>query len=209
MKKIFVLISLILAGYCSNLVAQDVNNVFSTKEIVWYGVDFSNVKLVGDGVAFANLNDIRDRQFKAINDLFISEPDKYNPKKAFKKDKVTNDLSIVEKRNLTPDINTLLVQNENTLSKETIDAIIKEYNFDDATTGIGACFIMENLIKTEKNSHATLYVVFFDIPTKTVLISEKASSIASGFGFRNLWAKSVFETLDNLSMSALENKYKK
>lgn len=209
MKKIIFLAVLLIACYFNNLLAQDVSSVFSSKEMVWYGVDFSNVKLVGDAVGFANLNDIRDRQFKAINDLFISEPDKYNPKKAFKKDKVTNDLSIVENRNLTPDINTLLVQNENTLSKETIDAMIKEYPINDGITGIGACLIMENLVKTEKNPHATLYVVFFDIATKNVLILEKVTSKAGGFGFRNFWAKTVFETLNNFSMPALENKYKK
>jgi len=209
MKKIFVLISLILAGYCGKLVAQDVNNVFSTKEIVWFGIDFSNVKFVGDTIGFAKLNDIRDRHFKAINDLFISEPEKYNPKLAFKKDKVTNDLSIVEKRNLSINIDEVLVTTENTLSKETIDAMINEYKPTDATTGIGVCFVMENLIKSEKNPHATLYVVFFDIATKTVLISEKVSSKASGIGFRNFWARTALETLNNINMPALENKYKK
>jgi len=209
MKKLFILTALILAGYSGKLFAQDVNSVFSTKEIVWFGVDFSNVKLVGTSTDFANLNDIRDKQFNAINNLFISEPEKYDPKKAFKKDKVTNDFSVVEKRNISMDIDKLLVQTENTLSKETIEGMIKEYTPKEATSGIGACFVMENLIKTEKDSHATLYTVFFDIATKKVLICEKTSSVAGGFGFKNFWAKTVFMTLDKFSMPALEKKYKK
>ncbi len=209
MKKLFVLTALILVAYCAKLVAQDVKSVFSTMEIVWFGLDFSNVKLVGTSVDFANLTDIRDRQFNAINNLFISEPVKYDIKKAFKKDKATNDFSIVEKRNISPDIDKLLVQTENTLSKETIAEIIKAYNPKEATSGIGACFVMENLIKLEKGSHATMYIVFFDIATKKVLVCEKADSIAGGFGFKNFWAKTIFLTLDKFNMNDLENKYNK
>jgi hypothetical protein len=209
MKKLIILTTLILAVYYGKLYAQDVNSVFSAKEIIFYGVDFSNVKLVGTTVDFANLNDIRDRQFNAINNLFISEPEKYDPKKAFKKDKATIDLSIVDKRNLTPDIDKLLTTTQNTLSKESIDAMIKEYTISDGVSGIGVCFVMENLIKLEKGSHATLYVVFFDIATKTVLICENADSIAGGFGFKNFWAKTVFLTLDKFNMKDLEKKYKK
>jgi hypothetical protein len=209
MKKLLVLAVIILGAYGSSLVAQDVKTVFSTKEIVWFGVDFSSVKLVGNTVDFANLNDIRDKQFKAINDLFLAEPDKYNPKKAFKKDKVVMDLSVVEKRNLATDIDKLLVDTQQTLSKEAIEAMIKEYTPKDATTGIGACIVMENCIKLEKGSHATMYIVFFDIATKKVMVCEKADSIAGGFGFRNFWAKPVFTTLDSFNMPALEKKLTK
>ncbi len=209
MKKLFVLAALIIAGYCSKSIAQDVSSVFSSTEMVWFGVDFSNVKFVGNASDFANLNDIRDRQFNSINGLFISEPDKYNLKKAFKKDKTTIDLSVVEDRNASLDVNNVITQTENTLSKETIEGMIKEYKPKEATSGIGVCFIMENLVKTEKNPHATVYIVFFDIATKNVLICEKTSSIAGGFGFRNFWAKSVFNTLESISMKALEKKYMK
>lgn len=209
MKKLFVVAALIIAAYCSKSIAQDVSGVFTSTEIVWFGVDFSNVKFVGNTADFANLSDIRDRQFSSINGLFISEPDKYNTKKAFKKDKVTNDLSVVEDRNKSLDINTVMAQTENTLSKETIEGMIKEYNPKEVTSGIGVCFIMENLIKSEKDPHATVYIVFFDIATKGVLICEKTSSVAGGFGFRNFWAKAVFNTLESISMKALEKKYKK
>jgi len=209
MKKLILLAMVVLLAYTGKTYAQDVNAVFSAKEIVWFGADFSNVKFVGNAADFANLPDIRNRILNSINALFVSEPDKYNVKKAFKKDKVITDLSVNDKRNLTLDIDKVLVDTEQTLSKETIQAMIKEYTPKEATTGIGGCFVMENLVKKEKDPYASLYVVFFDIATKNVLICEKTSAKAGGIGFRNFWAKTVFLTIDDFSMPALEKKYKK
>jgi len=65
------------------------------KTMTFYGVDFSKAKMVGaDG--FKDPNDVKTKM-TIWNGLFTAEADKYDLYKAFKKDKVTLDMTACEK----------------------------------------------------------------------------------------------------------------
>jgi len=49
-----------------------------------------------------------------------------------------------------------------------------------------------------------MYVTFFDIATKKVLITERMIGRASGVGFRNYWVRPIYEVIKRI----YDSKYK-
>ncbi len=111
----------------------------------------------------------------------------------FDKDEVPFDLSVVDKRNKLPEIDKLVIDFESyALDKSTIEEIIKEYDTKEKQ-GIGIVFIMESFNKPKRIGK--MWVTFFDIASKTVLLTEKMSGKASGSGFRNYWARTYYNVM--------------
>src|SRR5688572_33366063 len=89
MKKILALF--LLAGSMS-LMAQDKSKVFSSTEMVWYGMDFTKATFVGQfdqgmGAAPANGLDMKNKYIPAWNNLIAGEQKKFDLCRAFRKDK--------------------------------------------------------------------------------------------------------------------------
>ena len=75
-------------------------------------------------------------------------------------------------------------------------------------SGIGVAFIIENFNKGTQE--ATVYVTFFDIATKKVLVCEKMTGKAMGVGMRNYWAgaiKSILKQIDATEYKNWKSKY--
>ena len=86
--------------------------------------------------------------------------------------------------------------------------MIKKYSADIKKQGIGVSFIIENFNKGTQE--ATLFVVFFDIATKKVLVCEKMSGKAMGVGMRNYWAgaiKAILRQIDATEYKNWKSKY--
>jgi len=168
------------------------SDVFSSTEIVWYGLDFSKIKLIG-AEGFTDPNEIKNRFFPSWNQLFLFEPDKYDLKKTFKKTSVVNELSIVEERNKLPKAEELVVTTPYSIDEATVEEVVKQYSGGTQKEGIGLVFVMEKFDKTTESG--TMYVTFFDIATKKVLITKKLGGKAGGFGLRNYWAATYYDVL--------------
>ena len=191
---------LFLFGSLQTITAQSVKDIFNTETPVTYlGIDFTNVKLIGD--ATADEIEIRDKYFTTINEVVINEPKKYNFQSTFKKSNISNDLSLVMAKNAkteTGKIKSQDAKDDSRFTKETIEQIIKGYDFSNKK-GIGLMFIMETLNKTA--SRASMYVTFVDMNNKKVLFTERLTGKSGGFGFRNYWARTVYEVLESIQKS--------
>jgi len=166
-------------------------------ELTWFGVDFSRVKLI-DQSGFTDPQQIRDQYFNSINLVVINEPKKYNLESIFNNKNIKSDLSIVKKRNLMPIVEELVIdisEKDLFISDGDIPSIVNEYNIDDDKDGIGIVFIVQSLINTHNNKIGNMYVTFFDIKTKNVLLTKLMSGEPEGFGFRNYWVRSVKNVL--------------
>ena len=95
MKKL--LISVLLL-FVFNISFSQNETLFAEKEMTWFGIDYSHVKLVGGSIEFSNTMQIRDYYFNLINDLILNESSKYPIDKWFKKDNIYTDLSFVKKK---------------------------------------------------------------------------------------------------------------
>jgi hypothetical protein len=190
----------LLAG-TQPLSAQTLKEFFNSSEVplTYLGVDFTQAKVFND--IAANAMDIRDRQFAAINQVIVNEPKKYDFQKALSKSNVTNDISFVNAKNAKIDAEKIIESNsadEVRFTKATIESIVKGYKFA-GKKGIGLMFIMESMNKA--SAQASMYVTFIDIASGKVLLTERMTAKAAGFGFRNYWAKTVYEVLDDIKKS--------
>ncbi len=197
---------ILLLGNFKTVSAQSLKDFFgnSATPLTYLGIDFTKAKLIN----YPNPNpiDIKDRIYNSINDVVVNEPKKYDIAGAFQKSNVTTDLSAVREKN--GKINAEEIVSTNTADysrlKETdISAVVKALNFD-KKSGIGLLFVMEGMKKDDKKGDASMWAVLVDMSSKKVLLTERFESKANGFGFRNYWASTIKETLDEIE----KKKYK-
>jgi hypothetical protein len=213
MKKIYLFLFLAIS-FC-NTNAQNMSAICGD-DVVWYGLDFSNAKFVGQ---FTNVGDnvnssgfeLRDKHIPAWNMLILNEPNKYNIRKSFRKSNVFNQLETVNERNSKIDVEKMLSYNTYKFEKdkETVNKVISEYTGGEKKEGLGLVFIVESFDKMANT--ATVYVTFFDIATKKVLLTEKFVETPMGVGVRNYWAGAlakIFKTVDTQKISEWKSKCK-
>ncbi|MFO8128715.1 MAG: hypothetical protein R6T99_02290 [Bacteroidales bacterium] len=199
MKKFFISAVLVLF-FVPVAQSQDAAMIFKTHECTWFGLDFSKVKLIGSE-GFSDPFEIKDRYFEAWNQLFVSEPDKYDLGEAFMKDEVDFNLDVVEERNAMPKASELVMEGDYTLGEDDVQQMISEYNTG-GKDGLGVVFIMETFNKNEQEG--TMWVTFFDMNSREVLLTKRMKGKAGGFGLRNYWAKSYYNVLKDI----MKKKYK-
>jgi hypothetical protein len=204
MKKIL-LLSLVATQLSS--LAQNASQVFSTEELVYYGIDFSNCRLVGD---FGNGSaaEIKVKMFPGWNNVVAKEQEKYNLRLTFKKPSVYYDLEPVRQRNEKTDESKLLTFNsDHVLKAADIQQMVSQYSGGEKSSGVGLVFIAENLNKNVEA--AFVHVTFFDIATKKVYFSEKLQGHAMGAGLRNYWANSIHAILVDIQQMGRYDNWKK
>ncbi len=213
MKKILFSLAFFSAGL--SLGAQNTaKDVFTKDDIVWFGLDFSKSKMIGQfdqgaGAVPASGSDIKAKYVPGWNGVVLNEPEKYDLKKTFRKTSIFNDLSVVEKSNSKIDPDNLLTYNDYKFSNpdSTIDGIVSSYSKGEKTNGIGLVFIVEYFNKVKQE--ASVYVTFFDIATKKVLFKEHLFGKPGGIGIRNYWARTIYNMLNQIDHSIYKTWIKK
>jgi len=193
------------------VIAQNTSkDLFSKDEIIWFGLDFSKSKMIGQfdqgaGIAPATGSEVKTKWIPAWNGVILNEPEKYDLKKTFRKTSVYKDLSVVNKSNAKIDVDNIMTYNDYKLknAETDIQEIISGYGNGDKTEGIGVVFIVEYFDKVAQT--ASVYVTFFDIATKKVLFREHMYAKGGGFGLRNYWCKTIFEILKQIDESVYKS----
>lgn len=190
MKKHTLLLALLV--FISLAFTAPADQLFSTQEIVWCGLDFSEVKLIG-AEGFSNPEDVKERFFDSWNQLVLDESNKYNIQKFYQKERQINDLSVVNSRNSLPAASELLIEGKYLLNKEQLANIIKTYQLEMASEGVAVVYVVESLNKTALE--AMVHVVFFDISSREILWTKRYSAPPRGFGLRNYWAYAFYQIM--------------
>ncbi len=179
--------------------AQSTKDVFTSKKVTWYGLDFSQAKFIGEFAVTgsANLQDgkqIRDVYMESWNDLIINEPKKYRVGEFFRKEEVVNNLGPVKAVNEKINPDAMFAENApEALTEDKIQAVLKNYK-SITDGGLGLVFLVESF---DKNRNlGTLHVTFFDTKTKQVLLTKRMQTKPAGFGLRNYWARTAYEAMD-------------
>ena len=199
------------AGATPFLSAQNASSLFNNSKVpvTWMGVDFTQVKVLGETgtVSAVEMIDL----FGKINDLIINESEKYNIREALRRTEVPYDLDAVTKANAGIDPDELISNksgDKGRVSEETIAKAVKKYT--SKAEGAGLVFFMETLDKPIEK--AVMWVTFFDLGSGNVLLTEKLEGKAQGFGFRNHWARPVYNVLKDIEKKrydAWKSKYRK
>ena len=179
---------------CLSLQAQSVRDVFSSPSLIWYGIDFSKAKFVGPQETWGENQKLKETYFPAWNNFVLSEPDKYNLKKTYKKDIVNIDLKPVKVQNDKVATDNLIVTYGDVpmLSEASIVSHISNYA-DPSQKSLGLVFVVESFNKIKQKG--LFHVVFFDVATGKVFMIKTMEGDAGGFGLKNYWAKSIFNVL--------------
>ena len=189
---------LTILSFCTkNLSAQTFQDYFKPEtNVTWLGIDFTDVKVIGH--TDMDLEDLATRQFQGINELVLAEPKKFDLPKAFHKESVASDLSLVKAKNKGISDSQIKSDNDADLarfSNATIDKMVKSYDFG-SKKGIGVIFFMEGMSKKKERSY--IWVTFIDMGSKKVLYTERMEEKVGGFGLRNYYAKSIYEALEDI-----------
>lgn len=210
MKKI--VLSLLIAASGSCFAQNTVKEVFSSNTMVWYGLNFSEAKMIGQfdqamGAGPATASDLKNKWIPGWNNLIQTEQKNYKLKEAFKKDEIFYDIASTEKQNFS--INTSELMSFNGFNfkdpQKTVSSIISKLKGGEKADGIGVTFIVESFNKT--TDEASIYVAVFDIKTKNILILEKMIGKPMGIGLRNFWAGAVKHIIKQIT-TEYYNKWK-
>jgi len=158
-------------------------DLFTDSKVVWYGIDYTHAEMVGN---FTN-KDLHD-YFHGWNKLIIQESGKYNIAKALQRNQIIFGEAYIEQLNNQSTPTERTIPSDSSLRKSEIANMIAEYK-SNHSDGIGLVFIAERYYKV-KNT-ASHYIVFFDIATKKILISQRYTTAPDGIGIRNFWAASI------------------
>lgn len=200
MRKILIVVIGLLTGVSAH--GQTIEDFFvgHNHPVVWLGIDFSQVQLVGDfshfgGHGSKDPGDLQSEYFPSWNRLLMNEPEKYDLKEFFRRRDLDVNINIVMERNDMADTDKMLTYSPKYFRKDDIREIIESYDLE-GEEGLGLLFIAESLNKID--TEAYFHVVILNMSTKEVLLSERLRGQPSGFGIRNYWAGAIYEILKNI-----------
>ncbi len=180
-----------------NSQAQTLKEFFSNEStpLTYLGVDFSATKIEGETATAAEIVS----KFEPINNVIVTEVKKYDVAGAFKRTNVSNFLEAVQKLNAEVNPATIKANGvadlEKGLTPADIDKHVKKYDLH-GQKGIGLVFIMDGMSKTNKEAY--VYATLIDLSSKKVLLTERFTGKAQGFGFRNYWAYTIYKVLNSI-----------
>lgn len=181
---------------CTFLITADAqktrSDIFNDDEIVFFGIDYSNAKMIGRET-FPNIDILQEYYFEKWNSILFSERDKYNIKKYYDKSIIEYDYGIVTKRNATISLDSIVIERSYAIEKEQLIDMISQYDSERQKEGLGMVFIVESLNKPEEA--AFVWLTFFDISTKKILMARRMKGAPGGFGRRNYWIRPFYNIM--------------
>jgi len=185
-----------LIGLCTAPAAEPAS---SDQMLVWCGLDYSKVRMIGTA-DFRQPEYIFPDMLLAWNGLFMKEmlPELESMAKPVASDlKAVTDLnakagpSQIEREDGTREEKVKPTH----ITEAAIASAVRAYELKH-DRGLGLVFIMDRLVKAQETG--CMHVVFFDVATRKVLLSERVCGNAGGIGFRNYWFRPVKETVRKL-----------
>ena len=173
---------LALAAACSLLTAA----AQQTPTYV-YGIDFSLARVSG-----ANESDQQFAEaFRRINQLLITEADKYDFARALRQPQLSVDIDPMLQR-LDACGYERLRDTKHTATDEEVRAAIASYELEEQE---GTGVVLVALLLDKPSAKALYEMVIFDIATREVRCIERVEGQAGGVGLRNFWANTIREGL--------------
>lgn len=194
MKKIaFLILALALC-----LPGQTKNPVQDDNELVWCGIDYTLVKFIGSSDQFNDIPKIQSYYFRAWNEIILAEKDKYDLNKAFSVSTVNYNMESTIERSEARDMTGIVQFDAYSIDEDQVKSVVR-LNTDPSLNKVGAMFVMETLNKPAQVS--TMWLAVFNIASGEILYMRRYSGEVGGFGFRNYYARSLFNVIKNLKMT--------
>lgn len=191
MKRIAAIFSAMLLG-CVSSFAQNPSQLEGIGEFTFFGVDFSHVKVFAAEETPSEFV----KAFEGINNLFLTEPDKYI---ALLERRLQRPVACVDIEPVIDRLQNIDLENLKTLrtvsnfTGEEISQMVRDLPIGDDLSGTGLVILANCLDKSRPEAHYVF--VFFDIDTRDIITAWNSYGEARGFGLRNYWARSVYKAI--------------
>ncbi len=193
MKRIIFSFFIALLGITQVQAQAKIEDLFKASEsqITWLGIDFSQVKLIGQFSQFADFGsksatNMKLEFFPEWNSMIIREPSKYDIKGMVRKDRIEYNTKWVNENNKKTPTEDLEAVNEPNYSKEFIQEHINQQRYG-ISNGLGLLFFAEYLNKT--TDLAKIHFLVIDMDTREIVLQDTFESKPGGMGIKNYWAK--------------------
>jgi len=171
--------------------SQGTIDIFQTKTVTFYGLDFSLTKCIGQK-KFPTSEELIEVQFPYWNNIFMTDEYKIDIGHPYKKKEVYYD-TMVNVRNANIDPKELMIQGEYHLERKQINNYILQFA-DYNKTGLGLIYVVEALNSSEK--YASVWITFFDIKTGKVLLAEPMRAKGKGRKIKDYWKNAFLDIYD-------------
>jgi hypothetical protein len=161
-------------------------------DVIWFGLDFTEARMIGSE-GFNDPVAIKEDYFRKWNHLMISEGDKYEWGKALLVSDLKYDYGVVDVVNDNIKVKTLVINKSYSINEDNIKVAVSRYKIEEYQDGIGVVIVVESFDKIREEGFG--YITFFDVATKQVIYNHKLVGEAGGFGFRNYWARAIYNWL--------------
>ncbi len=207
---LLMLFSLLAMSSCSEEMilykseTPDRERVFEADSIIYYGVDFSKVRLSNPEKA------MQDEELTKFFGAWISwlddeiPPKKYIARWLKKKERLVYERGIIQERfSLVP--NDWVIIEDYSFPIDTVKRTLKTYDLK-RKDGVGFVVNAENLNK--RGEYVSAYYTFFDIKTREVLWSTKAKGNASSYGMTEHWARGILDGMKEFVDQVYKKEYR-
>lgn len=167
--------------------------------VTWLGIDYTAVRFIDvdmnvkDDKGNVGIDVFRTRYFREWNDLVLNESKKYDVAKAFRLKNMYVNIDAVNNLNATADLSGAQGSPRNLLPSDLKD-MVQNTNFG-VREGYGILMIAEELNK--RKGIGVYHMVLIDMNTQTIIHSERVSGEVGGFGVRNYYAGSIYESISS------------
>jgi hypothetical protein len=180
---------LIVLFFSSLLISAQENPVFTSKDMVFYGLDFTKARFTG-GFGLTSPATMQDKYMPALNELMIDERQRYNVAKSYKKKNVEYYFNLADEMNSKTDIYDQYVNEKvESLTDEDVQEVINQYKADDKHSGLGLLYIVDEV--DHMRSLITVQITFFDIDSGEIYLQKRARGDMRGFSIRNYYAGGI------------------
>ena len=199
MKTLF---TLILTFIGTLAFSQKASDIFKPTDYTYtyLGIDYSHAKFIGDFSHFAEWGEVgyvrlKEEYFDRWNSVVVREPNKYNMEEMLRKESIQVDLTTIRAVNKGTAVEEMEAWSSKPLKKEDIQGFINSYDFN-VKEGIGILFLAEELNKTREKG--SFHFVAINMRTKQILIHERYTEVAGGFGLRNYWMRPIYDMMEKI-----------
>lgn len=183
-----ILFSLLLSIISFFAFSQDKVGVFSSRNMVFYGLDFTEARFTG-GSGLTSPTAMQDKYMPGLNELMIFERKRYDVAKSYQKSNVEYYFDLTDKFNSKTDIyNQYVYKDVEVLSDEQVLTAVKKFK-DPKHHGLGLVYIVDEV--NHYRNVISVHITFFDIDSGEMLFSRRARGEMKGFSIRNYYAGGI------------------
>jgi len=190
--KQIITLSIFIIAYSSD--AQTLNDVARSKELTWYGVDFSEARFINFGSSI-NAGILKDSLIAAWSLNPLSKSDEQMIQRKYQKESLEVDLSTCERRNAAIDFSDRLVTESFDMDIEMVRKIISEYPISGNDYGI--LLIAEGFDKIA--DRAFVWVAFINNHDKKVITARRYAIETTSGIMGNRWTGAIYNVIKQSS----------